>query len=76
MGQITKEFAQSLLKRIDAGQHINTTLGEEQQLVTAWLYWHEHVYKPRMEALLKHSAADATGPMAGSSSGSLTGSNS
>ena len=51
MGTITKEFAESLLKRVQAGKHINTTCSEEEQLIRGWLYWHEHVYLPKVQAL-------------------------
>lgn len=65
MAQMTKEFAENLLKRVKSGQHINTTCWEEEQLITGWLYWNEHFYKPRMEALARNSAAEAPGPMVG-----------
>jgi hypothetical protein len=51
MAQMTKEFAESLLKRVQDGRHINTTCWEEEQLIRGWLYWHEHVYEPRMKAM-------------------------
>lgn len=50
MGTITKEFAETLLKRVQDGKHINTTVHEEEQLIRAWLYWHENYYRPRIEA--------------------------
>ena len=71
MAMMTKDFAQSLLKRLDAGQHINTTLHEEQQLVNGWLAWYDFVYEPRLRAIAKNSAAEA-GPISGAA-GSLPG---
>ena len=41
MGQITKAFAEQLLHRVKGGQHINTTVWEEEQLINAWLRLHE-----------------------------------
>ena len=52
MGQITKAFAENLLLRVQAGKHINTTVGEEEQLIRAWMYWHEYYYQPRLDALI------------------------
>lgn len=42
MAQMTKDFAESLLKRVQAGQHINTTVWEEEQLIRGWLSWYQH----------------------------------
>lgn len=53
MAQMTKDFAESLMKRVQAGQHINTTVWEEEQLIRGWLYWHEHDYQPRMKRLVE-----------------------
>lgn len=52
MAQMTKSFAENLLKRVQEGKHINTTCWEEEQLIRGWLYWHEHVYEPRMKAFI------------------------
>lgn len=52
MGQITKEFAETLLKRSQSGKHINTTVWEEEQLIRGWLYWNEHYFEPRIKAFV------------------------
>lgn len=64
MAQMTKSFAENLLKRVKAGQHINTTCWEEEQLLIGWLYWHEKVYQPRMEALRAQQIYSGDGPEA------------
>lgn len=51
MGQITRDFAETLLKRVKEGKHINTTVWEEEQLIRGWIYWHENYYLPRFRAL-------------------------
>ena len=51
MGTITKEFAETLLKRVESGKHINTTVHEEEQLIRGWLYWHENFYLSKVQAL-------------------------
>lgn len=61
MGQITKAFAENLLKRVQAGQHINTTVGEEEQLIRGWMYWHEHHYEPRIKAFVADSLRNGIG---------------
>jgi hypothetical protein len=66
MGTITKEFAETLLKRTQEGKHINTTVGEEEQLIRAWLYWNEHYYQPRLKALVDQQKQGAHGGIAGS----------
>ena len=72
MGQITKEFAEHLLKRLEAGHHINTTCGEEQQLVHGWLYWYENFYAPRMAKLVAQQTGPIeSGPGAGMAGGQL-----
>jgi hypothetical protein len=37
MGQITKDFAERMLERADAGKHSPLTVWEEKQLAYAWL---------------------------------------
>lgn len=51
MAQMTKDFAENLLQRVRQGKHINTTTSEEEQLIVGWLYWHEHIYPPKVQAL-------------------------
>ena len=62
MAQMTKEFAETLLKRVQDGKHINTTLWEEEQLIRGWLHWYEVLFAPRMAALARTSAAEGAPP--------------
>ena len=39
MSQVTESLARHFWKRVEKGQHINSTAGEERQLVYAWLCW-------------------------------------
>lgn len=61
MGQITKEFAETLLKQVQAGQHINTTVWEEEQLIRGWLFWYQrnHNYRAPEEAANTSDGNDA-----------------
>ena len=39
MSQVTESLALNFWKLVESGQHINSTSGEERQLVYAWLCW-------------------------------------
>jgi hypothetical protein len=73
MGTISKEFAETLLQRVQAGKHINTTVHEEEQLIRAWLYWNEHYYQPRLQALRSGQLSAAQAPHAQGITGTLGG---
>ena len=60
MAHMTKEFAENLLKRVQSGKHINTTVWEEEQLIRGWLQYHDLIFKPRLDSLLRTSAAAPT----------------
>ena len=44
---MTKEFAENLLKRVQSGNHINTTVWEEEQLIRGWLFWYQRNHNYR-----------------------------
>lgn len=47
MAQMTKEFAETLLQRVQSGKHINTTVWEEEQLIRGWLFWYQRNHNYR-----------------------------
>ena len=40
MAQITESLVLEFESNLDAGRHINSTMGEERQLIEAWKSWH------------------------------------
>ena len=75
MAQMTKDFALNLLKRVKSGQHINTTVWEEEQLLHGWLYWHQEKYEPAMKKIVEMGNSGMDAPRLGAAQtgdGSLT----
>ena len=65
MAQITEALIAEFESRLDSNLHINSTVGEERQLIEAWKEWNRRAeavpkaYKQGQEAMRERAASKA-----------------